>query len=338
MPGAISIVLLSLFVASCASNTVMNYYSNSDVRWGEPAQLTEYLGKRFTVVGAGGPESHGYFPVSVRRKDGSVTHSIAVQFTPDYLRMINYCEYRDHSDATVAYLSAQVDAPGEQVDNGYIIRRPQESKTEREGKKCGVQIGSGKYLLFRNNNSLRMYADSKNFMELNPIPSKATQTPKSPSIRYATKTPSEYMNGGFGSNEEVMWFGEVVSARKIMDQKTNLAVIEYLCRYYELASEPPPIKSGKEIFERRTLKVKKTPDQYFIASIGPVKNYVDLELRLVQQIKEQIKKTKIFAFTSGIPKKTVAFEGTVAVYVSRKSQTDPPTTSLTPFIDLEFVE
>lgn len=146
------------------------------------------------------------------------------------------------------------------------------------------------------------------------------------------------MNSKFKSDDEVEWFGEIVSARKITDQKTNLAVIEYLCRYYELVSDPIPVMSGKEITKRRTLKVKRTPDQYFIASFGPVKNYSDLEQRMVQQLKEQMRKTKFYAFTSGIPKNTVIFEGIKAVYVSRKTKTDPFSTSSTPFIDLEFVD
>jgi hypothetical protein len=334
--NTILVVLLLLGVAGCASNMDTNYYSSSDIKWGEPAQLTEYMGKNFTVSDGGGSGGYGFFPVKVPREDGSVTYRIAVQFTPDHLRMINYCEYQDHSETTVAYLSAQADAQGDQVENGYIIRHPQESKTEREGKMCGVQIGPGKYLLFRNNSSLRMYADSKNYMEL--VTVETAHTPKKPSIKYAKKAPSEYVNSKFKSDDEVEWFGEIVSARKITDQKTNLAVIEYLCRYYELVSDPIPVKSGKEIAERRTLKVKRTPDQYFIASFGPVKNYSDLEQRMVQQLKEQMRKTKFYAFTSGIPKNTVIFEGIKAVYVSRKTKTDPFSTSSTPFIDLEFVD
>lgn len=178
-------MLLLLGVAGCASNMDTNYYSSSDIKWGEPAQLTEYMGKNFTVSGGSGSGGYGFFPVKVPREDGSVTYRIAVQFTPNHLRMINYCEYQDHSETTVAYLSAQADAQGDQVENGYIIHHPQESKTEREGKMCGVQIGPGKYLLFRNNSSLRMYADSKNYMEL--VAVETAHTPKKPSIKYAKK-------------------------------------------------------------------------------------------------------------------------------------------------------
>jgi hypothetical protein len=189
------VVLLSLAVTGCESNPAKNYYSSEDVTWGEPVQLTEYLGKQFAVIRGGGPGGYQMFPLRVPRDDGSITYLVKVQFQPDYLRMTSYCIYQNHSQAIVLTLTAEVDASGDQVDNGYVIYQSQENKTEWDGTKCGVQIASGKYLFLRNKNSLRMYSDSKNYLELAPhdappplAPAENKECPALEELRAISKT------------------------------------------------------------------------------------------------------------------------------------------------------
>jgi len=132
-------------------------------------------------------------------------------------------------------------------------------------------------------------------------------------VTAAGKSPADYVKN-FIANDEIIWFGEVVSSRAFRND-SNETVIEFLCRYYELV-EPVDVKAyaeaSKDKKETPILKVRKTvKNQFFVATIRTE----TMPMHVADEIVSDTKKKLHYALRNAHTMFVGDYDGTKAVYI-----------------------
>lgn len=127
------------------------------------------------------------------------------------------------------------------------------------------------------------------------------------------KSPADYVER-FVKGEDILWFGEVISARAFRNKK-NETVIEWLCRYYELAGPvnvAAHVKAARNKTKRPAIRAKKNvKEQYFVATLRSP----DMPLEVAKSGLTEIGKKKHYALRQAETSFVGRFEGKTAVYI-----------------------
>jgi len=126
------------------------------------------------------------------------------------------------------------------------------------------------------------------------------------------KSPAYYL-GHFAAGEKVLWLGEVVDVNVYQEQNTT--VIEWLCKYLELA-EPIDIdqfvKRENLMKKKKTpIKVRKTEEQYFVS----VLRSPDMPIEGAREAAAEMVKTKHFAIREAETDFVGEFKGLPVIYI-----------------------
>lgn len=154
-------------------HVVETYYYKEDVSWGELANTNVFFDKSFIVTNISHNGRATNSPIVIKSNENlyveSQTH---FYFNRDKLVLGASCTHYNSQWEQVDQGFSQVISSNSNNGSEYLVFESLQDTgyTDNNGIKCTTTLRPGKYILFKDSESLRLYADQDSYFELTEIP------------------------------------------------------------------------------------------------------------------------------------------------------------------------